>query len=80
MAKMRLSVAFTSSSSSSASVNSNLSRPLTPISRERRPFRRASSKVLPMDMISPVLFICVPRWRSTVRNLSKGQRGIFTTT
>jgi hypothetical protein len=34
----------------------------------------------PMAITSPVDFICVPMRGSTVRNLSKGQRGIFVTT
>ena len=31
------------------------------ISKERIPFKKDSSKVRPMDMTSPVAFICVPR-------------------
>jgi len=50
------------------------------ISRDRMAFNSPSSMVLPMAITSPVLFIWVPRVRSTVRNLSKGQRGIFRTT
>ena len=80
MTNMRLSVASKSSVLICSSVTSTLSRPLTPISRDLSPFSRASSKVLPMDMTSPVDFIWVPRWRSTVLNLSKGQRGILMTT
>jgi hypothetical protein len=33
-----------------------------------------------MAITSPVAFICVPMLRSPKGNLSKGQRGIFTTT
>jgi hypothetical protein len=33
-----------------------------------------------MAITSPVAFICVPRLRSAAANLSKGHRGIFTTT
>ncbi len=50
------------------------------ISRERMAFMMPSSMVRPMAMTSPVDFIWVPSLLSTVRNLSKGQRGIFTTT
>jgi len=50
------------------------------VSRERTAFMNDSSMVRPIAMTSPVLFICVPIRVSTVRNLSKGQRGIFVTT
>ena len=80
MTKMRWSVAFFSRSSMSLSRTSKRSSPLTPISRDLSPLRRASSNDLPMAIVSPVDFICVPRCLSTVRNLSKGHLAIFSTT
>ena len=50
------------------------------ISSDRSAFSIAASKVRSIAMTSPVAFICVPRRRSAARNLSNGQRGIFTTT
>ena len=49
------------------------------ISSERTAFCSAASKLRSMAITSPVAFICVPTWRSPWGNLSKGQRGIFTT-
>ena len=43
-------------------------------------FIRDSSNVLPMDMVSPVDFICVPNSRSASLNLSNGHLGILVTT
>ncbi len=51
-----------------------------PNSRERTALPRAASKVRSMAITSPVAFICVPVVRSPRGNLSKGQRGILTTT
>ena len=51
-----------------------------PTSSDRTAFCSADSKVRPIAMTSPVAFICVPRVRLPAPNLSKGQRGIFTTT
>ena len=48
-------------------------------SSERSAFWSAASKVRSAAITSPVAFICVPRLRSPAGNLSKGQRGIFTT-
>ena len=58
---------------------SSHSRERPPISRERTAFCRAASKERSMLMTSPVAFMAVPRVRSPVGNLSKGQRGILTT-
>ena len=49
------------------------------ISSERTAFWNAASKVLSTAITSPVAFIWVPTLRSPAGNLSKGQRGIFTT-
>ena len=51
-----------------------------PTSRERTAFWRAPTKERSMAMTSPVAFIWVPMLRSPRGNLSKGQRGILTTT
>ena len=82
MAKSRSSVAWRSATSSSISLHTWQLRPRSPCaptSRERIAFWRADSNVRPMAITSPVAFICVPTVRSAVTNLSKGQRGIFTT-
>ncbi|MPM89594.1 hypothetical protein SDC9_136706 [bioreactor metagenome] len=50
------------------------------ISRDLKAFRRDSSIVLPIAMISPVLFMAVVRVLSAVVNLSKGHLGIFVIT
>jgi hypothetical protein len=50
-----------------------------PSSSERTAFCSAASNVRSIAMTSPVAFIWVPRRRSPNSNLSKGQRGIFTT-
>ena len=55
-------------------------KPLTPVSRPRRPLCRASLKVRPIAMTSPTDFIWVPRAGLASLNFSKAQRGIFTTT
>ena len=55
----------------------NTERPV--ISRERTAFWNAASNVLSTAITSPVAFIWVPTLRSPAGNLSKGQRGIFTT-
>ena len=49
------------------------------ISSERTAFWNAASKVLSTAITSPVAFIWVPTLLSPLGNLSKGQRGIFTT-
>ena len=56
------------------------SRARPPISSARTAFWMAASKVRSIAITSPVAFIWVPlRIRSPSGNLSKGQRGIFTT-
>ena len=50
-----------------------------PCSSDAQALRNASSKHRPIAITSPVDFIEVPRVLSAVLNLSKGQRGIFTT-
>jgi hypothetical protein len=52
----------------------------TSVSIDRRAFLKPSSTVRPMAITSPVDFMAVVRVRSAVLNLSKGQRGTFTTT
>ena len=51
-----------------------------PISAPRSDLSNASSKVGAIAITSPVAFICGPSVRVALLNLSKGQRGIFTTT
>ena len=80
IAKRRSSVGSRSSRTSSSSDQEFDSRPIRSISNERTALRSDSSKVRPMAITSPVLFIDVPIRRSTVGNLSKGHRGIFVTT
>ena len=50
------------------------------ISAPRTAFISAISKLLAMDMTSPVAFICVPSVRLAPANLSKGHLGNLTTT
>ncbi len=54
--------------------------PNRPISRERIDFKKAASKLRSIAITSPVAFIWVPKRRSPKINLSKGQRGTFSTT
>ncbi len=67
----------------SASISSSSSQSLYPkymsVSSERIAFWSDSSIVRPIAITSPVDFIAVVRCLSAVVNLSKGQRGIFTT-
>ncbi len=49
------------------------------ISAPRTAFSTAISKLVPMDMTSPVAFIWVPSLRSAFGNLSKGHFGNLTT-
>ena len=51
-----------------------------PSSSERTPLRKASWKVRPMAITSPIDFIWVVSVRSASGNFSKFHRGIFTTT
>ena len=55
-------------------------RPLSPISRERRPFCSDSGKLRPMAMTSPTDFIDVVKRGSVPGNFSKVKRGILVTT
>jgi hypothetical protein len=56
------------------------SRPVSPVSRERRAFWRDSAKQRPMAMDSPTDFIAVVRVGSAPGNFSKAKRGILVTT
>ena len=73
---------FSGSGLSERLATSNLERWMWffPSSRDRMAFRRLSSMVRPMLMVSPVAFIWVPRTLDASVNLSKGKRGIFVTT
>ena len=50
-----------------------------PCSRLAQALRKASSKLRPIAITSPVDFMLVPSVLSAVRNLSNGHRGILTT-
>ena len=68
-----------SSSTSPRQDTDGVCRPSHLISTDVSAFSKALSKLLHKDMTSPVAFICVPSTRDAVLNLSKGQRGYFTT-
>lgn len=51
----------------------------TPVSSERTALSSDSSIVRPMDITSPVAFICVPSLFDASENLSKGKRATFVT-
>ena len=50
------------------------------VSRLRNALSSAASKVRPIAITSPVLFMVMPSCGPQWRNLSKGQRGSLTTT
>ena len=71
-------MAFGSLAAPSGSATS--SRPLSPVSIERRPFCRLSAKQRPIAIASPTDFICVVSTGSAPGNFSKVKRGILVTT
>ena len=78
MANMRISVGLASSSSRFSKVMSLLqTKPCIPCPTIRKPFWMISSKLLPIDMISPTDFMLDPIWRDTPANLLRSQRGIL---
>ena len=81
MAKMRVSVGCDSAKSKSSVTYGLLhTKPLAPWPIIRMPFWMASSKVRPMAITSPTLFMPGPMSRETPLNFARSQRGIFTTT
>ena len=76
----RESAAKSSSSESAASSPfPSAPKPARPVSRERRAFPSASSKVRPTAMTSPTAFMRVVSVSSAPWNFSKAKRGAFTT-
>ena len=69
-----------STSSVGHQAGSSARNPAPACSRPRSALLRAEPNVRSMAMTSPVAFICEPRARSAPGNLSKGNRGSFTTT
>jgi hypothetical protein len=65
---------------SPAQSGSSASGPAPACSRPRSAFCIAAPNVRSIAMTSPVAFICDPRERSAVGNLSNGKRGNLTTT
>ena len=83
MACMRSSVGvemYSRSFSSLQSSNFFLWMWQQPDSRERIALRMLSSRVRPIDITSPVAFICVPSSLDASLNLSKGKRATLATT
>ena len=78
--KMRRSLASRRRSSSGASVRGGAFSVSSPFSVPRTAFMRASSKLWPIAMTSPVAFICVPSFRELPANFSKGHFGNLQTT
>ncbi|MBT9149235.1 MAG: hypothetical protein DDT28_00656 [Dehalococcoidia bacterium] len=63
-----------------STLDPRLVNPYFPISNDLTAFCKASSNVLPSAIASPIDFICVVSVLSASGNLSKGHRGILTTT
>ena len=67
------------SESAASSPRPSAPKPARPVSRERRAFPSASSKVRPTAMTSPTAFMRVVSESSAPWNFSKAKRGAFTT-
>ena len=78
MAKILRSVGFSSSSSRLVNLTCSLqTKPCIPCPIILRPFWMSSSKLRPMDMISPTDFMLEPILRLTPLNFVRSQRGIL---
>ena len=81
MAKMRVSVGWVNAQSRSSTLYGLLqTKPFAPCPIIRSPFCSASSKLRPMAITSPTLFILEPISRETPLNFARSQRGILHTT